>query len=77
MEEIPVVFPGLGISGENPVSEGLKNVTEDGSLDVVVEILAHDVVHVDGVTRDQTVHDGEPRSSELTSAPMLFQYIGY
>lgn len=75
MEEIPVVLPCFKISGENPVSEGLKNVTKLGSLDVVVEILAQHVVDVDGVTSDQIVHAGKPRSSELTCWSMPFQYL--
>ena len=75
MEEIPVVFPSLGISGENPISEGLKNLAEHGSLDVVGEALAHDMVHVDGVTSDQAVHFSKPRSSELSGAPTLFQHL--
>lgn len=73
VEEVSVVFPWFGINGENAISKGLKNVTKVGSLDVVVETLAQDVVHVDGVNSDQIVHVGKPGSSEVTRAN--FQYL--
>ena len=76
MEQRSIVPPCLRIRGENPISKGLENLTKFGAFHVVVKILAHHVVHVDGVTSDHIVHFGKPRPSEFTSSPSLFQYIG-